>query len=455
MAYIGNSPYQGSITGGNIVDGSIESIDLATLTNIDINSGSIDGTIIGANTRALGAFSSVGIGTSSPAKPLHIAGDVQIGESFGGEKLFFRGGSTKYNFMVGKQINVDNGFEITPSTAVDGMTFSTPAVVIKETGNVGIGTTSPTYPLEVAGITYSDGLIFRGNSTPVAAVASMYRPASQTIALATNGAERARIDSSGNLLVGKTSATITTAGHDLYSTGVAYHVASSIEPLQLNRLTSDGDIALFRKDTATAGSIGAFGGDLTLGTGITGIHFKDASDAIIPYNVSTGADRNGDIDLGLANNRFKNLYLSGGVYLGGTGAANHLDDYEEGTFTPVIAGTTTSGTGIYTIQQGKYIKVGNMVYVSIRLGWSAHTGTGNMLLDGLPNLASSTQYSHLGVSFRDGLTISAGHTCHLSVVPNTAYAYIYEISTGTANAALVAMDIAVTDFTVSGWYTLI
>jgi hypothetical protein len=33
--------------------------------------------------------------------------------------------------------------------------------------------------------------------------------------------------------------------------------------------------------------------------------------------------------------RFKDLYLSGGVYLGGTVAANYLDDYEEGTWTPI------------------------------------------------------------------------------------------------------------------------
>jgi hypothetical protein len=36
------------------------------------------------------------------------------------------------------------------------------------------------------------------------------------------------------------------------------------------------------------------------------------------------------LDLGAAGVRFKNLYLSGGVYLGGTGSANYLDDYEEG-----------------------------------------------------------------------------------------------------------------------------
>jgi hypothetical protein len=48
---------------------------------------------------------------------------------------------------------------------------------------------------------------------------------------------------------------------------------------------------------------------------------------------TTQADRDAAVDLGTSTVRFKDLYLSGGVYLGGTGSANHLDDYEEGTFT--------------------------------------------------------------------------------------------------------------------------
>ena len=42
------------------------------------------------------------------------------------------------------------------------------------------------------------------------------------------------------------------------------------------------------------------------------------------------------VSLGNATYRFKDAYLSGGVYLGGTGAANFLDDYEVGTFTATI-----------------------------------------------------------------------------------------------------------------------
>jgi hypothetical protein len=65
MAYLGNSQFQGIISGGNIQDGSIESIDLATLTNIDINSGSIDNTIIGAATANVGTFTDLSITTSA------------------------------------------------------------------------------------------------------------------------------------------------------------------------------------------------------------------------------------------------------------------------------------------------------------------------------------------------------------------------------------------------------
>lgn len=65
---------------------------------------------------------------------------------------------------------------------------------------------------------------------------------------------------------------------------------------------------------------------------------------------------------------------------------NTLDDYEEGSFTPVLYGLTTAGTGTYNSsgQIGYYVKIGKVVKVQIRLSWSAHTGTGDMAIDGLP-----------------------------------------------------------------------
>jgi len=55
------------------------------------------------------------------------------------------------------------------------------------------------------------------------------------------------------------------------------------------------------------------------------------------------------------------LTLSGGVYLGGTGSANKLDDYEEGTWTPVITG------GVSGSSSGWYRKVGSIVYIAANI----------------------------------------------------------------------------------------
>jgi hypothetical protein len=66
-----------------------------------------------------------------------------------------------------------------------------------------------------------------------------------------------------------------------------------------------------------------------------------------------------------------------------------LDDYEEGTWTPVVIGTISSGTGTYSTQIGSYTKVGRLVTVVCGLAWSAHTGTGNIQITGLPFVNSA------------------------------------------------------------------
>lgn len=57
---------------------------------------------------------------------------------------------------------------------------------------------------------------------------------------------------------------------------------------------------------------------------------------------------------------------------------NTLDDYEEGTWTPVLSGNTSAGVGTYTTQVGEYTKVGRLVQFNLRVAWTAHTGTGVM-----------------------------------------------------------------------------
>lgn len=95
--------------------------------------------------------------------------------------------------------------------------------------------------------------------------------------------------------------------------------------------------------------------------------------------------------------------------------ANTLDDYKEGTFTPVVAGSTTAGVGTYTAQSGFYTKIGRMVYFNILVTWSAHTGTGHIKVTGLPFVSNgaANNASHLavaasGLSFSNNLAANVG-----------------------------------------------
>ena len=219
--------------------------------------------------------------------------------------------------------------------------------------------------------------------------------ASVPLTLETAGAERMRIDSSGNLLVGKTSADGgVAAGHDIRATGLSYQTVDGGAVTVLNRLTSDGDIALFRKDGTTVGSIAAKSDDLNIfssASNHTGLRLS--LNAILPTNnLGNVVDNQVDLGKASANYRFKDLYLSGGAYLGGTGSANKLDDYEEGTWTPAYTGEGSNPTISYSSQNGKYTKIGRVVMVNFYINTSSVSGgSGELRISGLPfSLASGT-----------------------------------------------------------------
>ena len=69
-----------------------------------------------------------------------------------------------------------------------------------------------------------------------------------------------------------------------------------------------------------------------------------------------------------------------GVYLGGTGSANKLDDYEEGTWT---IGTASDPTGVIAANSyGLYVKIGQFVY--IQGIFQVSTNFTNAKISGLP-----------------------------------------------------------------------
>jgi hypothetical protein len=130
--------------------------------------------------------------------------------------------------------------------------------------------------------------------------------------------------------------------------------------------------------------------------------------------------------------------------------ANALDDYEEGTFTPTIVGSTTAGAGTYGSRQGRYTKIGNRVFFEFVVAWTAHTGTGNINIDGLPFTVASqiypTAYVHCS-----GLTFTGQLTAQLTV-SSTTLALLGLLTNAAAGG--IAIDTSVTHVTVVGHYAV-
>jgi hypothetical protein len=245
----------------------------------------------------------------------------------------------------------------------------------------------------------------------------------EVVAFTTFNSASSSIDDNGNataltitsdeqVLIGKTSTGLSVTGTQITSDGRLMVTRDGNQAADFNRKSSDGDIVKFQKDGTTVGSIGTQGGDLVLGTGDTGIKTVDTLATIVPYNTTTNSSRDASIDLGYPTNRFKNLYLSGGVYLGGTGSANKLDDYEEGTWTP-----TLGGNAVHDIQTGHYVKVGGLVYAFVAIRpTSLGTGSTNRI-SGLP--FPTSDLVGISVSYYDGAA-----TNHYSIAGGVTSNYI-------------------------------
>jgi hypothetical protein len=389
------------------------------VTGIDINSGTIDGTVIGGSTAAAGSFTTftstgiddnaastaitidgsqnVGIGTSSPQRQLHVSKNTNnthiaierdgtdnpsaliLGanqnkteiissaaeESTSGVPLTFLTGNTERlrldasgNVGIGTSsptsysgqtnLNINSAgvsridFDI--SDALQGYALAesgymslfantgnylmlgannSEAMRITSAGNVGIGTSSPSSVLHLSTsndpqITLTDTGF--GASADITGSNGNLRLNSQTATIFDMAdSEVMRIDSSGNLLVGTTDNVVQTnsgtgnGGIVLRNNNYVAVASDGSAALELNRLASDGEIANFRKDGTTVGSIGSRTGNLfttytSNGYGLTG---TATSNAVIPsFN---GATSDNAVDLGGVAVRFDDIYATNGT----------------------------------------------------------------------------------------------------------------------------------------------
>jgi hypothetical protein len=132
---------------------------------------------------------------------------------------------------------------------------------------------------------------------------------------------------------------------------------------------------------------------------------------------------------------------TGGItFNGDTAAANALDDYEEGTFTPTIAGSTTAGTATYSTQVARYTKIGRQVSCQIDLGYNSGTGTGNLTIAGLPFTDAGLNNPAVTIGYFDAITLTANNYALAYLASGTTRIDFVQIPTGGGALTSVAYD---------------
>jgi hypothetical protein len=133
--------------------------------------------------------------------------------------------------------------------------------------------------------------------------------------------------------------------------------------------------------------------------------------------------------------------------------AHTLDDYEEGSWTPVAIGGTTTGTGTYGLQVGRYTKIGQVCFFQMTLGWSAHTGTGDLILAGLPftslNAGGGGGQSVATLGYNNGLAFTNQPV--MFIPTNNTRISLTQTTTG-GGVSGIPMDTAVSELVVNGHY---
>jgi len=206
-------------------------------------------------------------------------------------------------------------------------------VVLAEDGNVGISETSADRKLHVNSGTSNVVAKFESTDS-VAAIEFTDSAGSAEIGCVGNdvaffpaGVEKARIDSSGNVLVGKTSSNLASVGIELHNSDSVRVTRSGDTPVYLNRLSSDGNLIDFRKDGTTVGNISTWDGEIAIGRINCALLFDDDANKIKPHSVANNTIRDNALDLGHSNARFDDIYATNGTIQ--TSDRNEKQDIEE------------------------------------------------------------------------------------------------------------------------------
>ena len=137
---------------------------------------------------------------------------------------------------------------------------------------------------------------------------------------------------------------------------------------------------------------------------------------------------NGNIIIGTAG---KGIDFSATTDATGTMSSELFDDYEEGSWTPVYEGTTTTGTVSYAAQIGKYVKIGKVVFWEFYMNFNNGNGAGLVHISGLPfTTASNSTYPAVNIGYVHNHTLRSDHILTGLHANSSNYLYFYERPNG-------------------------
>jgi hypothetical protein len=226
----------------------------------------------------------------SAATPAIRGSDANTGVFFGADQVgIATNGVERVEFGNSETVFNDGGANV--DFRVEGDTDANLLFVDASADKVGIGTTSPVSQLHIYPSTanvFTEGLrVNREGQTGqyaivnyssgvarIVAVDSLFNSPSIGLFTSSDGTtqtERARIDSSGNLLVGKTDTSTAVVGTAILPTATAGFIASFTADAQrvviVNRLTNDGDLVSFRQASTEEGTISVSGSTVSYNGG--------------------------------------------------------------------------------------------------------------------------------------------------------------------------------------------